>query len=90
VVGEGIQLGTGAKISRSVIGRNVRIGSKVKLENSVVMDDAVIEDNSIIGGSILCHGVHVPTKCRVLGSMFAQGYVLEPGSVLKDNKLNRN
>ncbi|EGC31039.1 hypothetical protein DICPUDRAFT_40532 [Dictyostelium purpureum] len=65
VLGTGTEVGSGSRISHSIIGRNCRIGKNVKIHGSYIWDNVVIEDNAVIQSSLLCNGAIVKSDSSI-------------------------
>lgn len=89
VFGARTTVGSGTRISNSVVGRRCFIGKNVTIEDSYIWDDAAIEDGTTVIRSILGGSSTIGKNCRIgAGSlvsfdvMVSNNITISPGTVL--------
>lgn len=89
VFGARTTVGSGSKISNSVIGRRCFIGQNVRIEDSYIWDDATVEDGSVITRSVIGGSATVGKNCKIeAGSlvsfdvMISDNVAIPPATVL--------
>jgi mannose-1-phosphate guanylyltransferase len=83
VLGEGVAVGRGSRIERSVVLQGARIGAHCNLEDCIVGAGARIGDGTeITGGAVLGEGVTVGE-----GNVLSRGLRLAPGTELPDGSI---
>ncbi len=71
----------------TVIGSNVKIGNNVKVQESIILDDTKISDNSIISKSIICNGVVINERVKVMNSVIDSGLRLKKETIISENSV---
>jgi mannose-1-phosphate guanylyltransferase len=83
VLGEGVHVGAGSSIERSVVLQGARIGEHCVLRDCIVAAGASIGDGSeVTGGAVLGEGVTVGR-----GNILTRGLRLAPGTELADGAI---
>lgn len=89
IFGARTTVGSGSKISNSVVGRRCFIGQNVRIEDSYIWDDATVEDGSVITRSVIGGSATVGKNCKIeAGSlvsfdvMISDNVTIPPATVL--------
>ncbi|KAJ4406634.1 translation initiation factor eIF-2B epsilon subunit, GEF [Gnomoniopsis sp. IMI 355080] len=89
IFGSRTSVGSGSRISNSVVGRRCFIGQNVKIEDSYIWDDATVEDGSVITRSVIGGSATVGKNCKIeAGSlvsfdvMISDNITIPPATVL--------
>lgn len=65
IFGSRTSVGSGSRISNSVVGRRCFIGKNVKIEDSYIWDDTTIEDGTVIARSVIGGSATVGKNCKI-------------------------
>lgn len=89
IFGSRTTVGSGSRVSNSVVGRRCFIGQNVTIEDSYIWDDATVEDGAVIIRSIVGGSATVGKNCRIeAGSlisfdvMISDNVTIAPATVL--------
>jgi mannose-1-phosphate guanylyltransferase len=83
VLGDGVQVGAGARIERSVVLQGARIGAGCVLEQCIVAAGAEVGENTTVnGGAVLGEGVTVGRD-----NLLTRGIRVFPGTRLEDGSI---
>lgn len=86
VIARGTQIGEGTIVTRSILGKNVKIGKDCKIIDSFVWDNAVIDDGAFIYKSLVCNGAMIGKKSALSkGSIVSYNVVVGDGFTVKEH-----
>lgn len=88
VIGDSTQVSERTTIKKSVIGRHCVIGKMIKIVGCVLLDHCVVEDSVKLDGCILGSYTKVGTKAEITRCVTRNGYEVDPGDVVKGEKLD--
>eukprot|EP00009_Paramoeba_aestuarina_P009073 CAMPEP_0201518306 /NCGR_PEP_ID=MMETSP0161_2-20130828/9191_1 /ASSEMBLY_ACC=CAM_ASM_000251 /TAXON_ID=180227 /ORGANISM="Neoparamoeba aestuarina, Strain SoJaBio B1-5/56/2" /LENGTH=503 /DNA_ID=CAMNT_0047916049 /DNA_START=53 /DNA_END=1564 /DNA_ORIENTATION=- len=79
VLGGGVRIGKGTKVTGSVIGENCDIGDNVEISGCFIWNNVKIEDNCSLFDSILSHDVKVQNGTKISpGTIIGKAITLSP------------
>jgi translation initiation factor eIF-2B subunit gamma len=87
VCGEGVEVGAGSTVKRSVIGSHCHIGSGVKLANCVLMDHVTIRDKASLSNTVVCSSAEVCEGAALTNCQVGRSFTVEPNSDHKNATL---
>ncbi|MDW8063857.1 MAG: NDP-sugar synthase [Candidatus Caldarchaeum sp.] len=79
LLGRHISVGSGTRISNSVIDHYTILGNNVNVENSIIMDRGVIGSGTVIRDSIIGRHVSIGHNCEIIGSVIGNGVEISNG-----------
>lgn len=82
-LGEGVEIGAGARLSSSAVGSGTVVGRGAKMKGSLLMDCCHIGDNCIVDSSLLGEGCRLGPGVALIDSVLGDGVNLEGPISLK-------
>jgi Nucleoside-diphosphate-sugar pyrophosphorylase involved in lipopolysaccharide biosynthesis/translation initiation factor 2B, gamma/epsilon subunits (eIF-2Bgamma/eIF-2Bepsilon) len=87
-LGEGVNIGKGAKVVNSTIYDNVVIGNSTEISDSIIFENCNIKDNSKIGKSLLMKNTTIGKDCEIQESALSANLNIQDRSKIYNVSLS--
>jgi len=88
VVGSGSGLGSGTRVSNTVVGKNCTLGNNVVIEYSYLLDGVRVGDGSVIRFSVIGENCTIGENCNISDScILGGGVTIEPDAELQQKRV---
>lgn len=87
-LGEGVKIGTGAKVVNSTVYNNVTIGDNTEIIDSILFENCIIKNNSKISKSLLMKNTTIGKDCEIQESALSANLNIQDRSKIYNVSLS--